>query len=257
MKQFATLLILFFALNLNAQVQYGTIDYVRQTEFTMAASSDVVDDKVMKKIQQQMASAGAFTNNYRATFSPVGFTFAEVPKESVSIESDLGGGNMIIMETGGGELSSFYTDTKAETMINRNFIFDKGFLVEGSAKPLEWTITDESVPPSEATVGLDLKIATAVTPEGDTVTAGFAPSLPVQVGPRNYYGLPGAIITLRIPGKTGGAMLYRAISLELSPDPLPLVKPTEGKKISVEKFRAEKAKRQKTVKRQFIEFRND
>lgn len=249
MKQFAFLLFLCFSTGLHAQVKYGTIDYVRQME--MKISSDAVDDKVMEDLHAQMAAAGAFTDNFKATFSPDGFTFFEAVKEKVSIETELAGGGIVIMETGGEEPTEFYTDTKAGRIINHDFIFDKGFLVEGPAEQLEWTITDEKISPSEATIGLDLVVATAVSAAGDTLTAGFAPSLPVQVGPLNYYGLPGAIITLRIPGSDGGAVLYRATSLSVSADPLPLTKPTEGKKISPEKFRAEEKKRKKMMARQY------
>lgn len=249
MKHFAAFLFFLLTTNLQAQVQYGTIDYVRQTE--MSISSDVVDDKMMKDLQEQMMAAGAFTDNFTATFSPEGFAFVQKPKEEVSIESEMAGGGIIIMQTGGEEPSSFYTDTKEGEMTNYDFIFDKGFLIEGPIETLEWTITDEKVPPSEATVGLDLILANAITSNGDTITAGFAPSLPIQVGPRNFYGLPGAIITLRIPGKNGGGTLFRATSLSVSAEPIPMAKPTKGKKITPEKFRAEQKKREKMMARQF------
>jgi len=233
MKYFAAFLFILLTTNLQAQVQYGTIDYVRQTEMTM--SSDMVDDKMMKDLREQMMSAGAFTDNFTATFSPEGFTFVKKPKEDVSIEAEGGGRTIIVMQTGGEEPSSFYTNTQDGEMTNYDFIFDKGFLVEGPIVPLEWTVTDEKVAPSEATVGLDLILASAITSNGDTITAGFAPSLPVQVGPRNFYGLPGAIITLRVQGENG-SFSYRATSLSVSAEPLPMAKPTKGKKITPEKF---------------------
>lgn len=249
MKYLTTLLFLLLTINLQAQVQYGTIDYVRQTE--MSITSDVVDDKMMKDLHEQMAAAGAFTDNFTATFSPDGFTFVEAEKEEVSIESEMGGGGIIVMRTGGEEPSAFYTNTKDGEITNYDFIFDKGFLIEGPAEQLEWTILEEKVAPSEATVGLDLILATAITAKGDTITAGFAPSLPVQVGPKNFYGLPGAIITLRIPNSSGGSTLYRATSLSISAEPLPMTKPTEGKKITPEKFRTEQKKRMEMMKRKF------
>lgn len=249
MKQLVFFLLLFFSFSLNAQVEYGTITYTRVTE--MNVSSEAIDDKAMKEMMEQMAAAGAFTVNFKATFTPDGFTFAEEIKEKTSVESEMGGGTIVVMETGGGEPTIYHTNIKTGEVTNRDFILDKGFLVEGTEEPLEWNLTDEVVAPSEATVGLDLKIATAVTPGGDTITAGYAPSLPVQVGPNNYFGLPGAIITLSKSNTGGGNTVYRATSLSLSAEPLMLEKPTEGKKVTPEEFRSEQAKRNKMLERQF------
>ncbi|TXF88566.1 GLPGLI family protein [Neolewinella aurantiaca] len=248
MKYFTFLLFICFSIGLQAQVQYGTIDYVRTTEMSLPKGD--FPDKVAESLHEQMAAAGAFSANFKATFSPDAFSFVEVPKEVVSVQTELAGGGIMIMETGGEEPSSYYTDTKAGKVVNHDFIFDKGFLVEGDAEQLNWTLTDETIPPSEATAGLDLRVATAITAAGDTVTAGYAPSLPIEVGPLNYYGLPGAIITLRIPG-ANGASVYRATSLSVSSEPLKIAKPAEGKKISLTKFRSEKAKKQKMMKRRF------
>lgn len=249
MKLFTTILFLFLAVNLHAQVEYGTIDYVRVSEMT-TASIDGVDDKAMSALMEQLAASGAFTKNFTATFTPKGFTFLQKAKEKASVETEMAGGGIMIMEMGDDPLTHFYTNTVSGEVTNRDFIFDKGFLVHGKSEKVEWTLTDKTVPPSEATVGLDLKIATATTADGELLEAGYAPSLPIQVGPANYYGLPGAIITLRVSNSTGkGSTFYRATALSVSGEPLTLVTPTEGKKISREKFMAERSKREKAMHR--------
>lgn len=249
MKQFATLLFLFFAINLNAQVQYGTIDYVRVSEMS-TASVDGVDDKVMSAMMEKLAASGAFTENFTATFTPEGFTFIQKAKENASVETEMAGGGIMIMEMGDDAPIHFHTNTVTGELTNHDFIFDKGFLVQGKKEPIEWTFTDKTVPPSEGTVGLDLKIATAITADGEVLEAGYAPSLPIQVGPGNYYGLPGAIITLRVSKGTGkSSTFYRATALTTSSEPLALIRPTEGKKIAQEKFMEERNKREKAMHR--------
>jgi len=246
-----SLLVFFFLTTalLQAQVQYGTIDYVRTTERDLEIEG-FEDNKEIKAMMAQMAAAGAFTKNYKATFAPEGFSFIEQVKEETSMESEIAGGQTISIITGGEDPSFYHTDTKTGSVTNKDFIFDKAFLVEGVEEPLEWTETGETVAPDEGTIGLELKLATAITPDGDTITAGYAPALPVQVGPLNYYGLPGAIITLRIP-KGKEADVYRATAMSVSNEPLPLVKPTEGKKTTPAKYRAEKAKRQGMMTRRY------
>jgi len=234
---------------LQAQVQYGTIDYVRTTEMNLEIEG-FEENKQMKEMMSKMAAAGAFTQNYKATFAPEGFTFVRQVKPKTSMEAELGGGQVVMIETGGEDPSHYHTDVETGKVVNKDHIFGKAFLIEGAEAPLEWTETGETVVPSEATIGLELKLATAITPAGDTITAGYAPALPVQVGPLNYYGLPGAIITLNIPsGKE--AYVYRATAMSVSDESLPLVKPTEGKKVTPAKFRAERAKREGMMKRQY------
>ncbi len=255
MKQLLTTLLLALLLypGLQAQVQYGTIDYIRTVERDIEIDGVGMEaNKEIKAMLAKMAASGAFAQNFQATFTPEGFTFIQQVREVNSVESELGGGNMIVVETGGEDPTHFYTDVKNGKVLNKQFIFDKTFLVSGDLQPVAWTITDETVAPSDATIGLDLKIATGITASGDTITAGFAPSVPVQVGPNNIYGLPGAIITLTYPLKDGGSVVFRATAMTLSQEAPELVPPTEGKKISLEKFREEKKKRQRTMTRTII-----
>ncbi|MFK8162364.1 MAG: GLPGLI family protein [Lewinella sp.] len=244
-------LFLFSGLGLTAQVAYGTIDYMRTVERELKIEG-MEGNKEVQAMIAKMAASGAFTENYRATFGPEGFTFIQQMKEVSEMESEMAGGGTIVFQTGGEEnLTHYSTNTKTGEVLNTDYILDKGFLVSGQVPELKWEMTGESIPPSDATIGLDLKVATAITEQGDTITAHYAPSIPVQVGPNNTYGLPGAIMVLQIPQK-GGMLTYRATSMELSAEPIELVKPTEGKKITREKYYAEKKKRAGTRTRMMI-----
>lgn len=247
MKNLLLLLCLFSTLSITAQVSYGTIDYIRSVERELKIEG-MEENKEIQAMIAKMAASGAFTENYRATFTPEGFTFIQQVKEASEMESEMAGGGIIVIATGGEDPSHHSTNTKTGEILNTDHIFDKSFLISGTAPKLEWEMTGESIPPSDATIGLDLKVATAITEAGDTITAHYAPSIPVQVGPNNTYGLPGAIMVLQIP-QEDGLLTYRATSMQLSAEPLELVKPTEGKKITREKFRSEQKKRQRTMTR--------
>lgn len=230
-----------------AQVTTGTIDYVQTTEFefTDELKSDMADNKAIKDAFASMRAGGAFDKNFRATFTAKGFTCVEQVKEVTTKTIEMAGGGIMQVETGGGEPTHYYTNVKTGEVENTTFIADRKFLVNGAPEKLDWVLTDETVPPSEATIGLELKVAKAVNAAGDTVTAGYAPALPVQVGPMNYYGLPGAIITLRIPKGENSVSVFRPTAMQVLPKAPKLEKPTEGKKISLERFYKEKAKRRK------------
>lgn len=238
------------AFTLSAQVEYGTITYLRTSEMKWESQNEVEtpQDKQIKAMMAQMAASGAFNQEYRATFGPGEFNCVQQVKDPAEASTE-SGDMVIVVSTGGEDPSHFYTNIKDEVILNSDLIIDKRFLVSGDAPTIQWTLTNEKIPPSEATASLDLLTATGITEKNDTIYAGYAPSLPVDVGPLNYHGLPGAIITLEIPnGKN--TTVFRATSIELSSEPLEVAQPTEGKTISLEKFRKEREKRSKTRMRQ-------
>lgn len=251
MKIFSTLCLLLLGLCLSAQISYGQIEYLQTSEivYTPEGEEDeenAAQNKQIRDMIAKMSASGAFNKNFTATFSPTAFNFVEQKKDPAEMRSEGAGGAVMVVMTGDEDPRHFYTDTKGNEVINKDFILDKAFLVSGENERLEWTDTGEKIPPSEGTAGLDLKVAWAVTPLGDTITAGYAPSMPVQVGPLNYFGLPGAIITLEIPnGKS--KTVFRATKIILSQEEMPVNKPEEGKSISLKKFRDEKIKREKKV----------
>lgn len=252
-KYFLIFLVFFlFGLHLSAQVEYGTITYIRTSQVNVDAGQGETVNKELKEMMAKMAASGAFTDTYLATFTPDGFNFVEQEKEHSRNQMETAGGMTIVVETGPANLTHHHTDVKAGTVTNTDYIFDKQFLVSGETETIDWTLTKEKISPSEATAGLDLLVATGISATtGDTLRAGYAPSLPAQVGPKNYFGLPGAIITLEV--KNGSRNYrYQATGISLSGEPLSITPPSEGKAIGQEKFRKEWKKRQGSVKRMMI-----
>ena len=253
MLRFLTIILFFLGtLNLSAQVKYGKITYLQTSEMVWESENEIEtpQDKQIKEMMSKMQAGGAFNKNYEATFSPTAFNCVEIKKEAAEMSVDLGDGSSITVMTSDDPPVHYHTNTATGGITNRDNIFDRSFLVTGQPAAVEWTLTGEKVAPSEMTAGLDLLLATGITDTNDTITAGYAPSMPVQVGPLNYYGLPGAIITLEIP-KGKSKIVYRATGIELSSEPVDVEQPTEGKAVSLEKFRKEKTKREKAMERTY------
>ena len=105
----------------------------------------------------------------------------------------------------------------------------KDFLVASDIKQLPWklTLTKKKV--------LDYECMGAEIKEGDeTITVYFSPEIPVSIGPGNYYGLPGAILSV----EKNGIILIHATSIQLgiSNADSSIEKPIEGKKMSKDEF---------------------
>ncbi len=98
------------------------------------------------------------------------------------------------------------------------------FLVESSLDNKGWKLD-----PTRKKIGEYICMKATMNLEGDTVTAWFAPELPVPAGPAEYYGLPGVVLAVERLGET--VLLATSIDLTLPPAEL-LVKPAAGKKTS-------------------------
>ncbi len=247
--KYITFCLFLITASLSAQVEYGTITYLRTSEVRIPIDEEnpTPQDKQIREMMAKMQASGAFNKTFRSSFSPAAFNCIEEHKDPTEVSSESGGSVMVIM-TSDDDPAHFYTDIESGDVTNTDLIFDRKFLVTGTPEPIEWELTGEKVAPSEMTAGLDLLIAKGVSSDGDTLIAGYAKSLPVQVGPMNYHGLPGAIITLEITKGTG-ATVYRATKIDLSQEPIEIEKPTEGKAIGLEKFKEERKKRKRTMKR--------
>lgn len=65
-----------------------------------------------------------------------------------------------------------------------------------------------------------------------TITAWYAPEIPVSFGPKNYWGLPGLILELN-----DGEMMILCAKVTLSPKEKMIIKtPDSGRKVTREEF---------------------
>ena len=125
-------------------------------------------------------------------------------------------------------LKSLYIDFQEESKLALQEFMTREFLVESSLDNKGWKLD-----PTRKKIGEYICMKATMNLEGDTVTAWFAPEIPVPAGPAEYYGLPGVVLAVERLGET----VLLATSIDLSPPPAELlVKPEAGKKTSPEAF---------------------
>jgi len=134
----------------------------------------------------------------------------------------------------------YYTNLKEHIFLKQTEFAGNTYLVTLPNIPLNWIITQEG----KSILNFKTYKATAVKiidnkyhPEVN-VTAWFTPEIPVSIGPKNYFGLPGLILELQVDD-----MLFYARELNFKKS-VPISKPRRGIKITedkLEKLAEEKA----------------
>lgn len=107
------------------------------------------------------------------------------------------------------------------------------YLVYDSLPKWEWHLVDTS----KTILGYQCKKA-VLRRNNSTIIAWYAPSLPTNLGPMDFNGLPGLILELY-------DLSYNNTNTatQISFEPINIVAPTKGKRISQEAFRKVKASR--------------
>ena len=101
------------------------------------------------------------------------------------------------------------------------------FLVEEKTGHLAWKIGTDQV----KILGYTCQKAT-VLEGGKTITAWFSSEIPVSIGPAEYEGLPGLILSVEIDGQN----ILLATSVDLTKPDSKIKKPKEGTKVDQEKL---------------------
>jgi GLPGLI family protein len=125
-------------------------------------------------------------------------------------------------------LKSLYIDFREESKVALQEFMTREFLVVSPLDNKGWKLD-----PTRKKIGEYVCMKASMNLEGDTVTAWFAPEIPVPAGPAEYYGLPGVVLAVECLGET----ILLATTINLLPPPAELlVKPESGKKTSPEAF---------------------
>lgn len=85
---------------------------------------------------------------------------------------------------------------------------DNDYFIHDKVPDIKWSIDDKS---SKKILGYDCFKATA-TFRGSPITAYYTKEIPYSVGPFKFFGLPGAILDVRVDGKNYD--LWKAIKVE-------------------------------------------
>lgn len=214
--------LMFFLATINvamAQIESGVIRYRETVKMDIEGIPEAFRDQ----IPTQMSSEALLS------FSPIASYYEEQPRESQShTTGSEEEGIMIKVEMGDpGSTYKRYNDLQTKSYIEQNSFMGRDFLInEKVENSFEWTETGEE----QQFNGITLRKAMGTYNEME-VEAWYAPSIPVDIGPRHYSGLPGAILLM-----TRENLTIEFTSLEVLNDAPDMTPPTEGKKMSREKF---------------------
>jgi len=224
-QRFTLLLALVFGLgNLSAQITSGTIDYNESFTFEIG---DWMSKERKEEMLKRMAD-GDFDRAGRLTFSADAFSYSQLPQEARG-----GGGRGSWMMRNQENPDIFYTSIGDSMVTDRRRVMDQAFIMKDKWVTPKWNIANMKVGMKE--IPLPTQLATAVSIEGDTLTAYFTPSIPLAIGPRGYGGLPGAIVYLKVL-RDGRTTEYKMTTMvPNAPDASP-EKPADEKIITRKEF---------------------
>ncbi|MDA8972709.1 GLPGLI family protein [bacterium] len=137
-----------------------------------------------------------------------------------------------------------FTNIADGTMVEKQEIMGKKFLILGDAKKYKWKLTGEQKKIS----GYVCQKAT-FQDEEENLVAWFTSYIPVATGPGSVSGLPGMILKLDI---NAGEMVVVATNVELKKVEEKLIKaPKKGKKVTKEEFKKIQEEKMKEMKEKF------
>ena len=219
------ILLLAGTLNTAAQAPIGgTVQYTRTTTYNFEPTGIDEWDAYAKTLPTE----GKFEKVLYFTTEASLYDVSTLEKEAVSIAHQ-----KVEFFTSYGKppkpaLKSLYIDFQEESKVSLQEFMTREFLVESPLENKGWKLY-----PTRKKIGEYVCMKATMNLEGDTVTAWFAPEIPVPAGPAEYYGLPGIVLAVERLGET----VLLATSIDLTPPPADLlVKPDAGKKTSPEAF---------------------
>ncbi|NJC24989.1 GLPGLI family protein [Neolewinella antarctica] len=209
---------------LSAQISSGTINYTEHRSFDFG---DWMDAARKKQLEAEMAS-GAFDQTGQISFNEEEFSYQQLPVDA----SKLTGRNRWMARMGENP-EVYYVNVKDSTRTDRRRIMDQAFILEEAYTPPSWNIANMKVGMKE--LPLPTQLATAITADGDTLTAYFTESIPLSIGPKGYGGLPGAILYLKVQSD-GSATEYTMSTMAPNAKGLNILKPDDAKVITRKAF---------------------
>ncbi|MCP9235441.1 GLPGLI family protein [Lewinella sp. JB7] len=227
---------IYVATPLAGQISSGTIDYLEHRDFPLWEGMSIEQKKRMERMKEE----GAFDQSGRLTFTSDAFSYQQLPKQ----EDPRGRRGWWGGDTENPDV--YYTSVADSLVTDQRRIMDRTFILED-----KWLVPDWEIPANQQVnmaYTLPSKVAFAVSAEGDTLTAYFSETIPLGIGPRGYGGLPGAIVYLKVENE-GAYTEYTMTTMQPNPAELTLSKPTEGDRMTREKFEKVAAKRREVMER--------
>ncbi len=183
MKLNLSILVFLFSLSLNAQISQGKITY------TQTIKLDFETPPEMKTMGKEMPKKKKrFKELY---FNQSGSLFKDSPKKERSSQEP-----RKRRRNKRSKDNQYYKDLKSETIVNKKDLMGKSFLITDEPK-MVWKLSGEQ----KAMMDYLCMKATTIQ-DSVEIIAWFTPQIPLPIGPAQFHGLPGAILSLEsIDGK--------------------------------------------------------
>ena len=245
--KFIVVALAFVTSNAMAQDFQGVATYKSHRQMNIQLDSSQMNSEMQQRMMVMMKKQ--FEKTYLLSFSKEESLY----KEDEQLEAPQKSGMQVVMvDTGGSDI--LYKNIKEENYTNQNEVFGKIFLIEDKLEKRDWVLTNETKNIGEytcykATMTRQQEVERGVIrineendsrdeeeaePEMEeiTVTAWYAPEIPVNNGPGRYQGLPGLILEVN-----DGSLTLMCSKIVLNPkDKVNIDKPSKGKKVNQEKF---------------------
>lgn len=250
MKNFYFFFLMLFASNFGIYAQdfQGEATYFSKTTVNMDFGGRQIPEDRKKEIMQRMKEANERT--YILTFDKS----TSIYKEEERLEqpgNQRGGGRFGMMSGAGGD---YYKDVRDGRYLVKNELFGKIFLVDDKLPILEWKLGGETKQIGNYTAFKATATRTIKRPNmraifrrgGDNdenkeeeftekeieITAWYAPDVPVNQGPGEYWGLPGLILEVK-----DDVTVILCTKLVLNPTEKKEIKaPSKGKTVTQEEY---------------------
>lgn len=124
------------------------------------------------------------------------------------------------------------TDLNKGTFVGAKRVFETNYLIEDTARKLEWKISDET----RTIAGFECRKAVAKICDSVYVVAFYTDEILATGGPESFSGLPGMILGLAIPRLYATWFATKVTLIE--PTEKDLAVPTRGKKVNTKALEA-------------------
>lgn len=223
----------------------GRVIYEEKFNFEPNIQMEGADSAMMSNMEQQIMEmmANMPSQKKELLFTPDAALFHDYEErvDKQYTESGAGMEMMVVMDT---PEEVYYTDLQNNKSVEQRDLMGKKFLINEDIEKSKWKLTGET----QEIAGYMCTRAVMVE-DSSEVVAWFTGQIPVSVGPLGSGQLPGLILSLEL---TEHDISYTASSVELTEvDPSSIVPPSEGKKISREKYVKLAEEKQKEMERQY------
>lgn len=236
MRNLFLLLFGLLSLAVTAQNNEGTITY-KQTVYIrreMQANAPAgMDPNMARNVPESV------TNEFQLNFTAATSFYKELASTEDETQGGPGGGPRFMMRR---FTPPIYKDISANRQVEEVDLFGKQFLIDDVIQTRAWKVTGQQKKVLDYPC-ISATFTDSLMGRARIVTAWFAPTIPVAIGPQGYGGLPGAILEVDFDG---GRSVITAAEVKLEKPAEGSIKiPEKGKKVTraeYNKIRDEKMK---------------